>query len=47
MKNILALLTVLFVFNAAKAQTDTTLNKYIDNGLISIADKKWHVVANC
>ncbi|MCW3785326.1 porin [Plebeiibacterium sediminum] len=39
MKNILTLILLVFVFNGIQAQTDTTLNKYIDNGLISIADK--------
>jgi len=38
MRNIL-IVSFLFAFIAVHAQTDTTLNKYIDNGLISIADK--------
>ncbi len=38
MRNFITII-LLSVFVAIQAQTDSTLNKYIDNGLISIADK--------
>ena len=39
MKNLYLIILFCLSVSFMQAQTDSTLNKYIDNGLISIADK--------